>query len=321
MRSRPPITVILPTYNAMPLLREAAASILAQTFHDFVLIIIDNRSTDDTPCFLESIADPRVIWITEDKRGGGAALQAGLRLVSSEFTAVMNADDIAGPTRLQHQYQYLRDHPNVVLVGSNMRFRIGDGLVSPTPLPATHTRIRRHLLHRSVAICHPSVMYRTLCARAIGGYRIEGAGQDLDFFLRMSEVGTVQNVSEALITYRLEPGSASASLPSDLQKAHAYAVECTRRRAAREPEPSLEEFAKQWQGRGRIAQFIEHARSASARCYRTSVSLRSREKGGRALLMLALAAMFNPCRALLNIERLAYSCVSAAGSRRGTSQV
>jgi glycosyltransferase involved in cell wall biosynthesis len=289
----------------MPFLVEAIASILAQTFRDFDLVVIDNGSTDNTLSFVETIKDPRVRLLTERRRGAGGALNAGLRSVASQYVAVMNADDVATPERLERQIDYLNSNPEAVLVGSGFRLLVGRQVVSNAPLPQAHGRIRRHLLAGSAAVCHASVMYRTLCARAIRGYRIEGAGQDLDFILRIGEIGSLHNIPEPLMLYRLVSNSASAGLSGEAQGAHAYAITCAAKRAAKEAEPTVEEFSLAWANRGKVSRLIGQARSMCAVCYLAGITLKAEHKVVRGAVMLGLAALCDPVRALLYLERFA----------------
>jgi glycosyltransferase involved in cell wall biosynthesis len=79
----PIISVLLPAFNSMPFLKEAVESILAQTFGDFELVIIDNGSNDGTAEYSRGLRDPRVKVLSEPKRGIGFALNKGLQNVSS----------------------------------------------------------------------------------------------------------------------------------------------------------------------------------------------------------------------------------------------
>jgi glycosyltransferase involved in cell wall biosynthesis len=106
-------------FNAEAFLREAVDSILAQTFHDFELIVIDDGSADRTLELLAEYSDPRIQVIhSESNLGAGAARNRGLHLARGKYIAVQDADDTSVPDRLAQQVAYLEAHPDVGLIGA-----------------------------------------------------------------------------------------------------------------------------------------------------------------------------------------------------------
>ena len=94
------VSVIIPVYNASMFISEAIGSILKQTFFDFELLIIDDASEDGTTQVLASFTDPRIrIERNEQHIGNYASRNKGLRKACGKYVAVMDADDIAMPTR------------------------------------------------------------------------------------------------------------------------------------------------------------------------------------------------------------------------------
>jgi glycosyltransferase involved in cell wall biosynthesis len=98
------VSVILPTYNRLPLLRKAIASVVAQTFGDWELIVADDGSTDDTRDFLEAIGDPRIrpLWL-EHYGDLTSARSAGLKQARGEWVAFLDSDDLWLPEKLALQ--------------------------------------------------------------------------------------------------------------------------------------------------------------------------------------------------------------------------
>src|SRR5690242_15593078 len=91
----PEVSIILPTYNRLPLLRKAVDSVLAQTYRDFELVVVDDGSTDGTRDYLAAIEDPRVRPIWLEHRGDlTVARSAGLRHVHGEWVAFLDSDDL-----------------------------------------------------------------------------------------------------------------------------------------------------------------------------------------------------------------------------------
>jgi glycosyltransferase involved in cell wall biosynthesis len=209
----PTVSVMMPVYNTERYLAEAVESILAQTFADFELIAVDDGSTDGSGAILERYAarDGRVRVERLEHGGIVAARNRALELARGEFCAVMDSDDVALPGRLERQVAYLRDHPEVLCVGTAVRLIDPDGRVlRDAHAGMDHERIQEVLLSGRCPLNHPSVLMRRAAVLAVGGYRDGFApSEDLDLFLRLGEVGRLANLPEVLQKYRQHPRSAS----------------------------------------------------------------------------------------------------------------
>jgi glycosyltransferase involved in cell wall biosynthesis len=238
------LTIVMPVYNAMPFLPDAVDSVLKQTFHDFKLVAVHDGSTDGSLTFLHSIDDPRLQIIETPSRGGqGAARNRVIHACDTEYLAFADADDISLPERFQRQITFLDENPDYGMLGTQFSFISANGGpgMSP-PLALDHEAIRQDLLlcRHSVANC--TLMFRTQDIRASGGFRIAGAGEDWDLFLRMSERTKVANLNEVLCLYRLHATSTNASQAETLANRYAHACECAQRRERNLPEASFEDF-------------------------------------------------------------------------------
>src|SRR5262249_30254882 len=127
--------------------------------------------------------------------GLGAQLQMGLDRARSPYLARMDADDVTLPTRFEKQLRALKRDPQLSVVGTRYELLLGDRIGKSTNAPEQHQDIRRALLSGYPAFCHPTLMFRSDAARRCG-YRISGIGEDLDFYLRMTEVGRGANLTE-----------------------------------------------------------------------------------------------------------------------------
>jgi glycosyltransferase involved in cell wall biosynthesis len=215
MPSFPTITVILPAYNAQRFIESAVQSILDQTFTDFELVVIDDGSTDQTLPILQKLAgkDSRINLITRPNTGYVIALNEGLAKAGGEFIARMDADDLCLPTRFEKQIAYLRDNPDCVLIGTNVAQMDQSGaLIGPMPdIAFGHDMINQALLRRGWPIVHPSVLMRASAIKAVGGYVNELCpNEDHDLFLKLGEVGRLENLPEILVQYRKHDASESA---------------------------------------------------------------------------------------------------------------
>jgi glycosyltransferase involved in cell wall biosynthesis len=104
MKSAPRVSVILPVFNSARYLHEAITSILNQTFKDFELIIIDDKSTDESLKIIKSFSDHRIRILRNKKNLDiTASLNLGIKSARGDYLARMDADDISLPERFQIQ--------------------------------------------------------------------------------------------------------------------------------------------------------------------------------------------------------------------------
>lgn len=211
----PQISVIMSVYNCQRFLKEAVASVLAQTFTDFEFIIIDDGSTDESPSILHSYADTdkRIRLIRHPNGGLTKALNEGLQMARGEFIARMDADDIALPQRLEKQIDYLRNSLNCVAVSGNVLFVDSDGEpLCVSKQETEHNRIEEELFcGRGLALVHPASMFRRVAMLQVGGYQERyKRGQDLDIYLRLAEIGLLANLPDIVLKFRRQTNSITA---------------------------------------------------------------------------------------------------------------
>lgn len=212
--SVPPVSVIMAVHNDNNFLSHAIESIQRQTFGDFEFIIIDDGSFDGSSETLKYFAtqDSRIQLITQERRGLTKSLNAGIRLSRGQLIARMDADDIAEPIRLQAQVKYLCDHPDVVCLGAQALKIDEDG--DPVELwnvPTDHNEIVKELLKgHGGKIIHPLFLMRRESLMKLGGYNERYLfAQDYDLLLRLAEIGTLANLPDTLLRYRIHSASAT----------------------------------------------------------------------------------------------------------------
>jgi glycosyltransferase involved in cell wall biosynthesis len=111
----PPISIIMPCLNAERHIKAAVASVLAQSFSDVELLIVDNGSTDRTREILGRLADPRIKTFNLDKRGVSFARNLGLQHACGEYIAFLDSDDTWSPEFLEKMHLALEARPDAVL--------------------------------------------------------------------------------------------------------------------------------------------------------------------------------------------------------------
>jgi glycosyltransferase involved in cell wall biosynthesis len=109
--SAPAVSVVIPAYNAAGTVQQAIASVLAQTFDDFELLVVDDGSTDDTGAVVRAINDSRIRLLTQPNGGAAAARNAGIACATGAWVAFLDADDLWLPMKLGRQLARMRPEP------------------------------------------------------------------------------------------------------------------------------------------------------------------------------------------------------------------
>lgn len=205
------VTILIPNLNGAKYLARALDSCLAQTY-PCNIIVVDNGSQDESLKILHSYSSKFVtIRAMECSEVGiSAALNFGLNAVKTDYVCRLDADDFMEPDRVQIQYQYLRDHPDIQVVGSQVNYVDSDGNalgLSKYPVGICKVRNAFSLVN---PMAHPSVMIRKSAVVAAGGYRSEFDGaEDFDLWMRILDIGPINNLDHALTNYRLHPSQVS----------------------------------------------------------------------------------------------------------------
>lgn len=119
----PKITILMPVYNVGVYVEEAIRSILRQTYKDFILLIMDDASTDETAARIMRFKDARIRYEkNEHNLGLVDNLNRGLSLIDTEYVARFDGDDIAEPDWLEANMQVLESHPEIGICSSGFQW-------------------------------------------------------------------------------------------------------------------------------------------------------------------------------------------------------
>jgi len=213
----PAVSVLLPVYNGAADVEKAIQSVLAQSFADFELIIINDGSKDGSAEVLEGIRDSRIRLYHQDNVGLAATLNRGIGLAQGRYIARQDQDDLSKPQRFERQLAYLESNPRCVLLGTWAEIWVGD---EPSGRchehPADHATLCFDLLFNNPFV-HSSVMMRRAALEELGGYSTDPARQppeDYELWSRLARFGEVANLPEPLLVYREVPASMSRTGPN-----------------------------------------------------------------------------------------------------------
>lgn len=217
MGDSPPVTVSAlmsvwrPDVNH---LRAAIASVLAQTFADFELIVVEDPSEVAVAPLLAEFADARVHHVvTPGRVPVSTSRNQALALARGEFVAITDADDLYLPQRFAEQVAFLRSHPDTTACGGQVELIDAEGRhLGFREYPREPAAIAA-ALRRYNAIAHPTAMVRRAAMVASGGYDVEVSGcEDYDLWSRLARAGhRLANLPDVLTRYRLHPGSTKAT--------------------------------------------------------------------------------------------------------------
>ena len=204
-------SVLMPVYwkETPEYFQTALESILNQTLTpDEIVIVEDGKLTDELNSIIETYTSshPQLFKIVAlDKNvGQGLARNAGLKHCSNNLVALMDSDDIADKTRFEKQINYLKDHPEVDVIGSNITEFEGmpENIISKKVVPLTQDEIFRFGKWRS-PINNMTVVYKKDKVMSVGGYNTFNFGEDYLLFAKMLIAGMqFCNLEECLVNAR-----------------------------------------------------------------------------------------------------------------------
>lgn len=115
------ISVLMPVYNGLPLVKASVQSLQKQTYEDWECIIVDDGSTDGTSEYLDSLEDNRfVVHHFEMNKGRPKARQKTLELAKGDYISMLDAEDLYANNALEVLHKKIQEHPEVVLVSASM---------------------------------------------------------------------------------------------------------------------------------------------------------------------------------------------------------
>ena len=222
--SAPRVSVLMAVHDGAPWVKDAVASVLAQTLADLELIVLDDGSTDATPALLSGVADQRLRVERRPRGGLTRSLNAALGLARAPIVARLDADDVALPERLERQVAFLDAHPDVGVLGSAAREVDAEGREVRVVRPPSDDAALRRALIRSNPMVHSTVAMRRHAVEAVGGYDERFAvAQDYDLWMRLAGVTRLANLAEPLVVRRLLPGRISVARDAARLRAEARA--------------------------------------------------------------------------------------------------
>jgi glycosyltransferase involved in cell wall biosynthesis len=205
------VSVIIPAYNQSRFLGVTLKSLVDQTYSDWIALLIDDGSTDETYSVVQQCPDPRIHYQYQRNQGLSSARNSGLKLATTPYVGFLDADDVWDPTFLQRTLSFLDSHPDIAAI--HTWYSHIDAENQPLPQSGTTcvspAKFRDKLLEGGFfPPC--SVIARTAVIRSIGAFDTHlTALEDWDLWLRLTARYNMVQLRERLARYRIHPQSMS----------------------------------------------------------------------------------------------------------------
>jgi len=208
------VSVIIPTYNSAPFIRDCVASIRRNTYASVEIVIVDDGSPDNTLEIIKSL-DTRITLVEQANAGRGSARNNGVNHASGEFIAFLDHDDLLEATSIEERVQYLAGHPEKGWVFTdameyNDQRELGLYL---DQFPWLDLRQDQFIqLLRGIYPLTSTIMVRSSLLKKIGGFNTSiNYGDDIELFMRLLLVSEVGMIRKPLSRRLIHPGQGVSS--------------------------------------------------------------------------------------------------------------
>jgi glycosyltransferase involved in cell wall biosynthesis len=210
------ISVIIPTYNGEKYISQAINSVLAQTYKDYEIIVVDDGSTDATWQILGTYGQ-KIRTFSKPNGGPGSARNLGIRNAAGSYLAFLDQDDEWLPDRLAAEVDILDKRPEVALVFADANICSAEGAITGTTFSYVKPRRGKIFkqLYRNNFIANLTVLVRKSCFVELGELDQSGRmmiSDDYNMWLRIAAHYPVEYVDRPLARYRIHQSNLSLDL-------------------------------------------------------------------------------------------------------------
>lgn len=213
MKGTPLVTVITPTYNREEFLEKAIQSVLAQTYSNFEMIIVDDGSTDNTKFLVDKYkSDQRIHYYYQENQRQSVARNLALQHAKGDLICFLDSDNYWPEYRLEKSVKAINDNPDVHIVYGDCITIDKDGMeISRTNMRRHSGRITARLLRDNFVSMNTTTV-RKHCFDEMGGMSGKRrVADDYDLWLRFSSNYKFLYLPEYLAYYRVMPDQISSN--------------------------------------------------------------------------------------------------------------
>ena len=213
------VSIIIPTYNYAEYIQKAIDSVLAQTYKNYEIIVVDDGSTDNTRKIIENKYKNKVRYYYQENKGAPAARNEGIKKSEGEYLSFLDADDYLTESSIEDRLTVLEQNKSIPWVYSKWLYLDTQGNIIFNAFqgaPFLYKDKRKGNVFLAMLagalICTPTVLVRKSCVEEIGGFdeRLT-AFQDYDLWLRVSHLYPIEYVDEVLAYVLIHEGSISTT--------------------------------------------------------------------------------------------------------------
>ena len=214
--SSPLVSVVIPAYNAVRTLRATVQSVLTQTVQDFEIIIVNDGSKDDTFKLAQELSanDARITALTKPNGGVSSTRNMGIRAARGKYVALLDADDLWIPHKLERQLEVLESGQNIFAVQSGAYF-VNDNLeiLSVRPCVPSKNALLEILLFENSPNAMSTFVIRRDKFDEMGYFDEElEILEDWELIIRIAQTCNMFSIEEPLSLYRVHFGNRSRDL-------------------------------------------------------------------------------------------------------------
>jgi glycosyltransferase involved in cell wall biosynthesis len=210
-------SIVVPLWNKRDTVRETVGSVLAQSYAEFELIVVDDGSTDDSVAMLAGVDDPRLRILRQANGGAGLARNAGIAAAKADWIAFLDADDLWLSDHLAELDRVRARFPQAGLIGTAYLQTDGGGSYRPPrPAPGRLQEINffERIARGEPALSSSSAAVSRRTVAAVGDFPADRLGQDMRYWMRIALAMPVAVSTRRTAIYRPLPTGLSASIGS-----------------------------------------------------------------------------------------------------------
>ena len=204
MQDSPLVSIVIPVHNGERYIKESIDSCFIQTYGNIEIIVVDDKSTDNTLEILKGYGEKIIVIPVEKQNGLGNVINIGIRASKGKYIARMDADDIMYPDRILKQIEYLENNPNCVAVGGQIDIINEESEVTGHREYAQKDKDLKKNRFLFQPFAHPAVTLRRSTLEEIGLYPEDmWKVEDVKLFLILSTKGEFANLPDTVLKYRM----------------------------------------------------------------------------------------------------------------------